>query len=442
MLAEASNACYYSGDVPRMLEAGERAQALVAAGADGPEAVAFAALAHGMAHVCRRRRGGGRRVDPPRRGAAGGLGPTRAAHPILLAWGAMGPLFLREGDAGRGLVTERVGTARDEAALAGPAVPALHVARDHAASDRVDRGRRRVPRGHRRSRGRPGSTRTWRSCWRAWPGSRPARVARRSAGRHAAEAARLSPQVGVGMHDLWALRALGELELGLGHAAEAAVALLEELDGLLAARGVGDVDLSPAPELVEAYLRLGRRPTRRRRSPPATRRAPGPRASRGRWPARRAARGCWRRTTAIDGCFAEALALHARTPDAFEAARTRLAYGARLRRARRRTDARTALRRALDDFDRLGAVPWAERAGRSSPPPARPRAGASRPTRDRLTPQELQIALLLADGRTTREAAAAMFLSPKTVEYHLRNVYRKLDVRSREELAAAMAAGR
>jgi DNA-binding CsgD family transcriptional regulator len=59
--------------------------------------------------------------------------------------------------------------------------------------------------------------------------------------------------------------------------------------------------------------------------------------------------------------------------------------------------------------------------------------------RDQLTPQELQIALLLAEGRTTREAAAAMFLSPKTIEYHLRSVYRKLGVRSRSELSESMA---
>ena len=51
-----------------------------------------------------------------------------------------------------------------------------------------------------------------------------------------------------------------------------------------------------------------------------------------------------------------------------------------------------------------------------------------------LTPRELQIVLLLAEGRTTREAAAALFLSPKTVEYHLRNVYLKLDVATRAEL--------
>ena len=59
-------------------------------------------------------------------------------------------------------------------------------------------------------------------------------------------------------------------------------------------------------------------------------------------------------------------------------------------------------------------------------------------TRDQLTPQELQIALLLAVGRTTREAAASLFLSPKTVEYHLRSVYRKLGIASRDELAVAM----
>ncbi len=59
-------------------------------------------------------------------------------------------------------------------------------------------------------------------------------------------------------------------------------------------------------------------------------------------------------------------------------------------------------------------------------------------TIDELTPQELQIALLLAAGRTTREAAATLFLSPKTIEYHLRHVYQKLDIHSREELARAL----
>ena len=59
--------------------------------------------------------------------------------------------------------------------------------------------------------------------------------------------------------------------------------------------------------------------------------------------------------------------------------------------------------------------------------------------RHRLTPQEVQIGLALAQGQTIREAAAKLFLSPKTVEYHLRNVYDKLEIRSREELRAIMS---
>jgi DNA-binding CsgD family transcriptional regulator len=58
-----------------------------------------------------------------------------------------------------------------------------------------------------------------------------------------------------------------------------------------------------------------------------------------------------------------------------------------------------------------------------------------RPGIDDLTPQELQVALLLTSGKTTRETAAALFLSPKTVEYHLRHVYQRLGIHSRQELA-------
>jgi DNA-binding CsgD family transcriptional regulator len=60
-------------------------------------------------------------------------------------------------------------------------------------------------------------------------------------------------------------------------------------------------------------------------------------------------------------------------------------------------------------------------------------------TIDQLTPQELQIATVVADGLTTREAATRLFLSPKTVEYHLRNAYRKLGIRTRRELLGALA---
>jgi DNA-binding CsgD family transcriptional regulator len=96
----------------------------------------------------------------------------------------------------------------------------------------------------------------------------------------------------------------------------------------------------------------------------------------------------------------------------------------------------------VDIFDRLGADPWSDmtRAELAATGETARRRDAM--TLDELTPQELQIALSLAEGRTTRETAAALFLSPKTIEYHLRNVYRKLSISSRGELRAAMARGR
>ena len=96
---------------------------------------------------------------------------------------------------------------------------------------------------------------------------------------------------------------------------------------------------------------------------------------------------------------------------------------------------RAVLRPALDTFVRLGAEPWADAAADEL---AATGASVVRPDRSPisgLTPRELQIAMLLTEGRTTREAASALFLSPKTVEYHLRNIYTKLDISSRVELA-------
>jgi class 3 adenylate cyclase len=93
---------------------------------------------------------------------------------------------------------------------------------------------------------------------------------------------------------------------------------------------------------------------------------------------------------------------------------------------------------ALAIFERIGAAPWAEIAHaelRGTGETARRRDPS---TLDDLTAQELTVSRLLADGMTTREAASALFLSPKTIEYHLRNVYRKLGIASRQELAVAI----
>jgi DNA-binding CsgD family transcriptional regulator len=136
------------------------------------------------------------------------------------------------------------------------------------------------------------------------------------------------------------------------------------------------------------------------------------------------------------GHFERALELHQSSRTPFEHARTQLAYGERLRRRKARTEARDHLRAALDTFERLGARVWAERAraelrtggGAST-------AAQSMPLSEVLTPHELQVAMIVARGATNKEVAAQLFVSPKTVEHRLGNIYKKLEVRSRTELA-------
>ncbi len=126
----------------------------------------------------------------------------------------------------------------------------------------------------------------------------------------------------------------------------------------------------------------------------------------------------------------------ARVADArpLDRARLQLHYGEHLRRERRRIDARVHLRAAVDGFERLGAPPWAERAGRelrATGETARRRDVSSLAD---LTPQELQVARLVGEGATNKAVAAQLFVSPKTVEYHLRKVFAKLGIASRSEL--------
>lgn len=166
-----------------------------------------------------------------------------------------------------------------------------------------------------------------------------------------------------------------------------------------------------------------------------------------------------------DAHFARALELHAGDGQPFEAARTALLWGERLRRDRRRARARAPLTRALGVFRTLGAAPWQARAERellaaggelpraavaegaagtgpraavAAQTGAVERPAPSREAIDELTPAELRVGLMVAGGHRNREVAAALFLSTKTVERHLTAIYRKLDVRSRTELANAL----
>jgi DNA-binding CsgD family transcriptional regulator len=137
---------------------------------------------------------------------------------------------------------------------------------------------------------------------------------------------------------------------------------------------------------------------------------------------------------AADRLFAKALEFHARGGRPFDAARTALLFGARLRRRRRRADARKHLRTALETFERLGATPWAEQARTELLATGETARKRDVSTLTQLTPQELQIARLVAAGSTNKTVAAQLFLSPRTVDYHLRKVFSKLGLSSRNEL--------
>jgi DNA-binding CsgD family transcriptional regulator len=235
------------------------------------------------------------------------------------------------------------------------------------------------------------------------------------------------------MAEAWVRYALGDLELSLGEPARA-VTSLRELVHLLDVHELADADLVPAAELVDALVRVGEVDEARVVGASYERAA---RAKGQPWALARAerVRGLLADDDAAPGCFEAALEAHAVTVDRFQAARTRLAYGERLRRLARRIDARSQLRAALEDFEDLGAARWAERAASELAATGETVRRRDADPRSSLTPQELQVSLLVVQGRTTREAAAALFLSPKTVEYHLRKVYAKLGIGSRSELA-------
>ncbi len=133
--------------------------------------------------------------------------------------------------------------------------------------------------------------------------------------------------------------------------------------------------------------------------------------------------------------FERALAEHARSTDPFHHARTLLALGRTQRRAKKRGAARATLDDALAEFERLGAPLWAEQVRVELA-----RIGGRAATRGELTEAERRIADLVAQGRTNREVAAALFLTEHSVETALTRVYRKLGVRSRAELARYFAA--
>ena len=139
---------------------------------------------------------------------------------------------------------------------------------------------------------------------------------------------------------------------------------------------------------------------------------------------------------AAEAALQDAVARCEHLPDPLERGRTLLALGALLRRQRRRLDAQVMLRRGGDVFRAMGANLWAARAdsefGRAG--------GHARSGSATLTETESQLAELVAAGKSNREIAGEIYMSPKTVEAHLSRIYRKLALRSRTELAAHVLA--
>ena len=236
----------------------------------------------------------------------------------------------------------------------------------------------------------------------------------------------------------WTQAAAGLLELGLGRVDEA-IRTLEPLASSSIGQSTTDPSIAQGtPDLIEAYVRAGRGADARRLCDSFESRA----ADSGRaWAAAalHRCRGLLAPLAEMDAEFAEALRWHGETATPFELARTELCYGERLRRARRRRDARTYLRSALGTFAQLGAKPWAERARRELAATGGRVRGDARGLRARLTPHELRVAALVERGLRNREIAAALFVSERTVEYHLTNIYGKLDIRSRTELMRLLA---
>ena len=354
-------------------------------------------------------------------------------EPALTTWAVIGPLFLRDSGTGREQLERAVSDRRARSAVGELPHLLFHIARDEAASDRWDGAEADYAEAIGLARELGQSTEL--ACalaGLAWLDARRGRVAaatRRC--RRGPRAVRTTPRARDG--DL----------VPAGHGRR-------RVRPRRGRAGAGSLSGSGQPTHRARHCATSTCPRRRRSSsvwsgstdrtrpstsPPSTPR--GPRSKGQPWALARAARAqaLLADDSDLDAAFGLALDHHDATLDLYERARTQLAYGGRLRRARRRIDARAVLQPALDTFVRLGAQPWADAAADEL---AASGATVARPDESpvsRLTPRELQIARLLTEGRTTREAAGALFLSPKTVEYHLRNIYTKLGIASRAQLA-------
>jgi DNA-binding CsgD family transcriptional regulator len=254
--------------------------------------------------------------------------------------------------------------------------------------------------------------------------------------RYAEEVRGPLDEAGLAGYRVWLRHSLGLLAVGLSDPEGAA----RELE--TAARGLEDLGIHsrgivPRAELAEIHARAGNAQDAEAAlaafEGSLETQSPVGRATAAR------ARALLAADDELDERFEEAFAVHEDSDDRWSLARTRLAFGERLRRAGRRRDAREPLKLALETFEGQSADAWAERVRaelRASGETLRRRKSWEE---EELTPQELQIALHVARGMTNKEVGAALFLSHKTIEFHLGRIYRKFKMSSRAELIRRFA---
>jgi DNA-binding CsgD family transcriptional regulator len=438
LLTQAAISLMGSGPAGQIARVAGRARGLATPGADLIPAVLEASAQAVAGDHAVARAVIGARIEEIR-----GLDPAAPGHEVI-ALAGMTLHWLEEQDAAIGLIAPNVQTLRDRGAVTPLAFPLVVLASIHMrrgdffgarelARDAAAVGEEAI--------GPLLQALTWntRAFAAAYLAEDEACVV------NATRARAICERLGIYSHRAVADQALGMLALGAGDL-DAAIEHLERGREARLRYGAGDPGyMFNESDLTEAYIRAGRIEDAGRSLAELQ---AGARATGGAWAAAASARyaALLDGDGEIDAHLATALAAHGRVDFAFEEARTKLIFGERLRRARRRSDARPLLAAAEAAFRAQGAVRWADRAaaelragGLLAAAPAASN-GALAIDADELTGREREVCALVVGGATNAEVAAALFVSPRTVEHHLHNIYRKVGVRSRAQLAARFPA--
>jgi ATP/maltotriose-dependent transcriptional regulator MalT len=435
LLTQAAIALMGSGPTDQIARVAGRARDLAAPGADLiPAVLAASAQAVGGDHRVARAVIGAR-IEEIR-----ALDPAGPGHEVI-ALAGMTLHWVEEQDAATGLIAPNVQALRDRGAVTPLAFPLVVLASIHMRRGDFLGGRelaREAAAVGEEAIGPLLQAITWNT--RAFAAAYLAED--EACVTNATRARAICERLGIYSHRAVAEQALGMRALGAGEL-DAAIEHLERGRESRLRYGIGDPGyMFNESDLTEAYIRVGRLADAERSL--AELRA-GAAATEGAWAAAATARyaALLGEDGGLDGYLAAAEAAHARVDFAFEEARTKLIFGERLRRARRRADARPLLTAAEAAFRAQGAVRWADRAAAelraagllAAADPTVPNGGRAGDT-DGLTEREREVCALVVGGSSNAQVAAALFISPRTVEHHLHSIYRKVGVRSRAQLAA------